>query len=92
MAGLALVAILLLVLTLGWILQSPAEIFFSLAYRLALILEAFDPLVFFIGDAAQALAGLPLVSIFFFSGFVTMLCVLWLVAFQQLTTVRRVVI
>ena len=88
-AALALIVLATLVAVLILICQSPAQFFFGLVYRLALVVEALGVFGFYMSDLTRTLPGIPFFSIFFFAGFATLFCVLWLVAFKQLTGVRR---
>ncbi len=92
--GIAVVAIITLAalgLAVVAMWQSPAQLFFGLLYRLALLVEVLGTVGFYMGDVVHALPGIPFLGLFFFAGFATLFSVLWLVAFQQLTGLRRLV-
>ena len=89
MAVLALVALVILAGVIVTLWQSPAQFFFGVVYRLALVMEMVGTFGFYMGDLIQALPGFSFVGLFFFAGFATLFSVLWLVAFKQLTGARR---
>lgn len=90
-AGLALLALATLAGVIFTVWQSPAQFFFNVVYRMALVLEMLGTFGFYMGDLIQAIPGFSFVGLFFFAGFATLLSVLWLVAFKQLTGARRLV-
>ena len=90
-SGLALLAFAVLAGVIFAIWQSPAQFIFGVLYRLTLALETLSSFGFYLGDVVDALPGFSLIGMFFFIGFATLLSVLWLAAFRQLTGARRLV-
>ncbi|MCU0484683.1 MAG: hypothetical protein MUC85_01100 [Anaerolineales bacterium] len=89
--ALALLAFAVLAGVIFAIWQSPAQFTFGILHRLTLVMQTLSSYGFYLGDVIDALPGFSFAGMFFFIGFATLLSVLWLVAYQQLTGARRII-
>lgn len=85
--GLFVLAILVGIIFTLW--QSPGQFLFGILHQLALVMETLGTFGFYLGDLFRIIPDFSWIGLFFFAGFATMLSVLWLAAFRQLTGVRR---
>lgn len=89
MLVLAFVALTILAGVLFALWQSPGQFLFGVLHRLALVLEMLGSFGFYLGDVIRVIPEFSWIGLFFFAGFATMISVLWLATFRQLTGARR---
>lgn len=90
-SGAAAVALLIL----GWqalvVLQAPAQLFVAAIYRLIRFAAVMDAMSRFLDSMVTVFPSISFLSLFFFTGFVSFLSVLWLVTYLQLSA-RRIMV
>jgi hypothetical protein len=90
-ASIALLLLALLCMQALQAFQSPAQLYLFWIYRLASVMTVVETVEGIFLLALQVVPQVSLVQLVFFTGFASLVSVLWFVAFQKLTYSRRIV-
>ncbi len=88
-AGAAAILMFVLGIQVVEILRTPQQLTLVWISRLASLLSYAGEVEDFFASVTRALPDIPLIGLIFSSGFASLLGVLWLVAYQKITSVRR---
>lgn len=87
----ALVTLILIVFQVLHILRSPAQLLVALVYLASSILAVANSIGEYLDVFNIVAPSVSLIGLMFFTGFISLLGVLWVVMFQKLSSFRRVV-